>query len=72
MNQPTEKTILAWFEEARSAGHEWADAAIENAWAAGTAETTGGAALCTAFIWEKTTQGDEFWRNVYDTLRKNP
>lgn len=77
MNQPTEsKTILDWFEEARTAGHQWADAAIENAWAAGTAEITGRpalrSALCAAFIWEKTTQGHEFWYNVYDTLRRNP
>lgn len=70
MNQPT-KTILAWFEEARTAGHEWADAAIENCHEAGLADAHAkhlAIALSTAFVWARTTQGFEFWREIHADL----
>ncbi len=77
MNQPQAKTILAWFEEAREAGHEWADAAIENAWAANSAKFSGkkqnlAHVLESAFVWDETTQGFKFWDAVHNSLRRNP
>lgn len=74
MNQQP-KTILDWFEEARDAGHEWADAAIENAWQAGTAECVDVSlpeALIGAFNFKETTQGFTFWAAVVHNLPKNP
>lgn len=73
--KPKSKTILAWFEEARSAGHEWADAAIENCHQFRTAELADISlpkALLRAFDWEETAQGVDFWAAVHDSLLQNP
>ena len=69
------KTILDWFEEARSAGHEWADAAIENCHQFGTADMVDislAEALLGAFDWAETPQGVNFWHAVRDSLLQNP
>jgi hypothetical protein len=69
------KTNLDWFEEARAAGHEWADAAVFNCREQGLLEELEGSlreALFGAFFWDETTQGHRFWSNVHDTLRRNP
>lgn len=75
MSQPQPKTILAWFEEARAAGHEWADAAIENCHQFGTAYDYAPTllwAVDTAFAWAETKQGFEMWNTIGNSLRQNP
>jgi len=69
------KTILEWFEEARAAGHEWADAAIEYCHQFRTTDKEAkslSVALYDGFAWNKTAQGVCFWAYVLDPLPKNP
>ena len=69
------KPILEWFEEARAAGHEWADAAIENAHQAGCANArakNAAIALSNAFVWRRTVQGHDFWEKIYESLGSKP
>jgi len=61
------------FEQAREAGHEWADAALENCYQFGTAETEAftddlAANIDDAFFWSKTAQGFYFWEKVWDKV----
>ena len=62
------------FEAAREAGHEWADAALENCYQFGTAEDepqnqTLLNAVWGAFVWGKTAQGVKYWGRVEESLR---
>lgn len=70
------KTILEWFEEAKSNGAEWADAAIKN-----TREMSGGKrlkskahflsyALAWAFIWADSPQKREYWAEIFDKIEQ--
>lgn len=75
MSQP--KTALEWFEEARAAGHEWADAAIENLLNSDYAsphipQESAAEALGKAFLWTDTEEGWHFWDKVHDSLLENP
>jgi len=61
------------FEAAREAGHDWADAALENCYQFGTAETESltdnlAQAIDDAFFWSKTAQGFYFWEKVWDKV----
>ena len=64
------KTILQWFEQAKAEGLEWADAAIKN-----TKKNKGERpsesmreAVLSAFIWEITPEGHEFWSEIESNL----
>lgn len=60
------KTILEWFEQAKAEGLEWADAAIKNTKkhkAARPSESMREAVI-SAFVWEDSPEGYEFWSEI--------
>ena len=65
------------FEQAREAGHKWADAALENCYQFGKAEkecrpTSLPSVLKSAFVWDDTNQGYDFWLDIWRFLPKSP
>ena len=69
----TTKTILEWLEQAKADGYEWADAAIENTIndpspAGHCFEESLYEALCGAFIFDETPQGEEYWQSISISL----
>lgn len=66
-------TILEHFEKAKADGHQWADAAIRN-----TSDLMKGRkveilhqALTSAFDFELSPEGLNYWLDVYDSLFQN-
>jgi len=69
------KTILAWFEEARAAGHEWADAAIAYANQFGFLSCERVSlveAIGFSFVWKYTEEGHDFWKKIHESLGGKP
>lgn len=69
------KTIKQWFEEAKEQGYEWADAALqytENHAKEFPEELVADSlqdAVADGFIWDKTDEKQDYWFEVYKTLR---
>ena len=69
------KTIKQWFEEAKEQGYEWADAALQ--YAENHAKEFPGElfadslqdAVAYGFIWNETNEKQDYWWEVYKTLR---
>lgn len=69
------KTIKQWFEEAKEQGYEWADAALqytENHAKKFPEELVADSlqdAVAEGFIWDKTDEKQDYWFEVFKTLR---
>ena len=69
------KTIKQWFEEAKEQGYEWAEAALkytENHAKEFPEELVADSlqdAVSDGFIWDKTDEKQDYWFEVYKTLR---
>ena len=69
------KTIKQWFEEAKGQGYEWAEAALqytENHAKKFPEELVADSlqdAVADGFIWDKTDEKQDYWFEVYKTLR---
>ena len=69
------KTIKQWFEEAKEQGYEWAEAALKytkNHAKEFPEELVADSlqdAVSDGFIWDKTDEKQDYWFEVYKTLR---
>ena len=69
------KTIKQWFEQAKEQGYEWAEAALqytENHAKKFPEELVADSlqdAVADGFIWDKTDEKQDYWFEVYKTLR---
>jgi hypothetical protein len=73
------KTAAKWLQYAKKQGYDWADRAIYNlenvewAWSQrGRNYPIERLSDATAsFKWDKTTEGEDFWRSIYNELNRS-
>ena len=67
------KTITRWLNEAKEQGYEWADAAIKNydpEFSRDASAVNLADAICGAFYWIESPEGDEYWAKIASDSRK--
>ena len=73
INDRAGQTIEQWFLQAKQDGHQWADAAVQNSgdyFPARVSRKKLSVALHAGFHWYKSTEGDTFWRDIYEALKE--
>ena len=69
------KTIKQWFEQAKEQGYEWADLALDYAqnnakkFPEELVADSLQDAVAEGFIWDKTDEKQDYWFEVFKTLR---
>lgn len=73
INDRTGQTVEQWFLQAKQEGYHWADAAIQNSRNNSPSSVYRGSlsdALHGGFTWHSSPEGDKFWRDIYENLKK--